>query len=170
MAICAVPDSVATASVGHGTCTLTQSQSSYHSASPGPSARRPSSCFDDDTEEANVCANFDVAVEHAHARASAVTTDDDNDDDANVVNFTDILGEIFDAPFTASSVLNLDLALAPPTPTSTSMVLPCSIHSRHCTRASTRLSSFFCCCREAHLRSRSFQYHNHLFPLLVAVL
>ena len=110
MAICAVPDSVATASVGHGTCTLTQSQASYHSASPGPSARRPSSCFDDDTEEANVCANFDVAVEHAHARASAVTTDDDNDDDANVVNFTDILGEIFDAPFMASSVLDLDLA------------------------------------------------------------
>ena len=32
------------------------------------------------------------------------------------------------------------------------------------------LSSFFCCCWGAHLRSRSFHYHNHLFPLLVVVL
>jgi len=32
---------------------------------------------------------------------------------------------------------------------------------------SHRLSSFFCCCWAAHLRSRSFHYHNHLFPLLV---
>jgi len=32
------------------------------------------------------------------------------------------------------------------------------------------LSSFFCCCWGAHLRSRSFHYHNHLLPLLVVVL
>ena len=31
------------------------------------------------------------------------------------------------------------------------------------------LSSFFCCCWAAHLRSRSFHYHNHLFPPLVVV-
>ena len=32
------------------------------------------------------------------------------------------------------------------------------------------LCSFFCCCWGALLRSRSFHYHNHLFPLLVAIL
>ena len=32
------------------------------------------------------------------------------------------------------------------------------------------LSSFFCCCWGAHLRSKNFHYHNHLFPLLVVVL
>ena len=32
------------------------------------------------------------------------------------------------------------------------------------------LSSFFCCSWGAHLRSRSFHYHNHLFPPLVVVL
>ena len=32
------------------------------------------------------------------------------------------------------------------------------------------LSSFFYCCWGAHLRSRSFHYHNHLFPPLVVVL
>ena len=32
------------------------------------------------------------------------------------------------------------------------------------------LFSSFCYCWGAHLRSRSFHYHNHLFPLLVVVL
>jgi len=32
-----------------------------------------------------------------------------------------------------------------------------------------RLSSFFCCCWGAYVRSRSFHHHNHLFPLLVVV-
>jgi len=71
MATGAVPGSVASASVplssGHGTCMLTQSQALYHSASPGPSACSPSSCFVADTEEANVHANVDVAVEPIHA-------------------------------------------------------------------------------------------------------
>ena len=31
-------------------------------------------------------------------------------------------------------------------------------------------SSFVCCCWGAHLRSRSFHYQYHLFPLLVVVL
>ena len=38
------------------------------------------------------------------------------------------------------------------------------------TPTSHLLSSFFCCCWGAHLRSRSFYYHNHLFPPLVVVL
>ena len=109
----AVPGSVASASIplllGRGIDLPTQSQASYHSASPGPSARCPSSCFAD-TEEANVRTNCDVIVEHADARASTETTDDDNDDDANDGDFPDILGEILGATFMASPVPNFDLA------------------------------------------------------------
>jgi len=55
--------------------------------------------------------------------------------------------------------------LAPSTSTSTSLALHFSLHSP----PSHRLSSSFCCCWGARLRSRSFHYHNHLFPLLVVV-
>jgi len=50
-------------------------------------------------------------------------------------------------------------------------------HSMYITHIQSRVRcprlnwcSFFCCCWGAHLRSRSFHYHNHLFPLLVVVL
>ena len=48
----------------------------------------------------------------------------------------------------------------------TLLLLHFSLHSppSHC------LSFSFCCCSGAHFRSRSFHYHNHLFPLLVVVL
>jgi len=47
-------------SSGRGNYLPTQSQTSYHSASSSPSARRPSSGFDVDNEEADVCANVAV--------------------------------------------------------------------------------------------------------------
>ena len=50
--------------------------------------------------------------------------------------------------------------------TSTSIALHFSLHSP----TSHLLSSFFCCCWGAHLRSRSFHHRNHLFALLVVVL
>ena len=75
-----------------------------------PSARRPSSCPDDDNEEANVRANVDVATGYANVRASAVITDDDNDDNANNDDFPGTLGAILGAPFMATAVLDLDLA------------------------------------------------------------
>ena len=78
-----------------------------------PSARRPSSGFDVDNEEADVRVNVAVADRHA------------------------------DIPRSPSSTLS------PPSPP---------------------LCSFFCCCWGALLRSGSFHCHNHLFPLLVAIL
>jgi len=59
--------------------------------------------------------------------------------------------------------------LAPSTPTSTSLALTFSLTPRP-PSPSPPFSSFFCCCWGALLRSRSFHYHNHFFPLLVAVL
>ena len=71
-ATAAVPSSFDSASVllslGRGDYLPTQSQASYRSASSGPSARRPSSCFDVDNKEANVRANIDVADGHADIR------------------------------------------------------------------------------------------------------
>ena len=58
--------------------------------------------------------------------------------------------------------------LAPSTSMTTSLALHFSLHPP--SPPSHRLSSSFCCCWEAHLRSGSFHYHNPLFPLLVAVL
>jgi len=156
----AIPGSVASASIplslGRGIDFPTQSQASYRSASPGPSARRPSSCFAD-TEEANVRANFDVIVEHADARASTATTDDDNDDDANDGDFPDILGEILGATFMASPVpdfyLTFGAAISNVDFDRTLRLCPLS-PIPHPT--SPRLSFFICCCLGANLRSRSF--------------
>jgi len=112
----AVPSSVASVSVplltGRGNHLPTQNQASYHSASPGPSARHPSSCFDDDTEEANVRANVEIAVGHADASTSAVMTDNDNDLDANDGGFPDTLGKILGTTFMASPVLDLAFGAA----------------------------------------------------------
>jgi len=58
-------------SSGRGNYLPTQSQALYHSASSHPLARRPSSGFDVDNEEADVRANVAVADGHADIRASA---------------------------------------------------------------------------------------------------
>ena len=86
-----------------------QSQASYCSASSSPSARRPSSVFDVDNEEANARENVVVADGHADVRASATMTDD-NDDDADDGNFDDTLGEILGASSRVATSLDLDLA------------------------------------------------------------
>jgi len=52
--------------------------------------------------------NIKVAAGHADARTSAVMTDIDVD--ANDGDFPDTLGEILDATFLASPVLDVDLA------------------------------------------------------------
>ena len=70
-----------------------QNQASYRSASSSPSARRPSSGFDVDNEEADVRANVAFADGHADIRASAVMTDDEIDDDADDHDFNDSHGE-----------------------------------------------------------------------------
>jgi len=87
----------------------TQSQASYRSASLIPSARRPSSGFDVDNEEANARENVVVADRHADVRASAVMTDN-NDNNADHGNFDDILGKILCASFRDTPSLDLDLA------------------------------------------------------------
>ena len=64
-----VPGSVDSASARRSNYLLMQSQASYHSASSNPLARRPSSGFDVDNEEADVRANVAVADRHADIRA-----------------------------------------------------------------------------------------------------
>ena len=54
----------------------TQSQASYRSASSSPSARRPSSDFDVDNEEADARKNFVLTDGHVDVRTSATMTDD----------------------------------------------------------------------------------------------
>jgi len=76
-------------------------------------------------------------------------TDNDNDDDANDGDFPDTLGEILSAPFMATPALDLDLALTPPTPTSTSIALFFSLHSPSNTLPLTVL--LFCCWYGAHV-------------------
>jgi len=94
-------------SPGRGLYLPTQSQASYRSASSSTSARRPSSGFDVDNEEADARENVVVADGHADVRASAVLTDDDDADDGN---FDDTLGEILGASFRVTPSLDLDLA------------------------------------------------------------
>ena len=81
----------------------------YCSASSSPSARRPSSGFDIDNEEADVRANVTVADGHADIRASAVMTNDEIDDDADEDDFEDTHGEALGASFRATPSLDLDL-------------------------------------------------------------
>ena len=152
MATGAVPVSFASASVPllkyRSICLLTQSQASYRSTSVHPSARRLSSCFHADNEEA---------------------TDNDDDGDADDGDFPDTLGEILGAPWIASPVLDLELTFGATdsnvdfdrtTLLSALSPLPPLLASLPSSSAAG----------EPNLRSRSFHYHNHLFPLLVAVL
>ena len=152
-------------SSSRGNYLATQSQPSYHSAFSSPLDRRPSSGFDGVNEEANVRANAAVVPGHADVRASAVMTDDNNDD-VDDGNFDDTLSEILGTSSRVATSPDLDLAFGAVDVNVdlayTSLLSPLShLHL---------LSSFFCCCWGAHLRSRSFHYHNHLFPLLVVVL
>ena len=104
-----VDSAFAPPSSGRGEYLLTQSQASYHSAFSSPSARRPSSGFDFDNEEADVHANVAVADGHADVRASAVMPDD-NHDDANDGNFDDTVSDILGASSRVSTCLDFDLA------------------------------------------------------------
>jgi len=157
-----VDSASASPSSGRGNYLPTQSQASYHSASSSPSARRPSSDFDGVDEEAHVRANAAVVGGHDDVCASAVMTVDNHDDADNGIH-DDTLSEILGASSRVASSLDLDLAFGTVgsnvDPACTPLLSPPSPH----------LSSSFCCCWEAHLRSRSFHYHNHLFPLLVVV-
>ena len=87
--------SYAPPSSSRGNYLPTQSQTSYHSASYSPSARRPSSGFQVDgvNEDANVRANVAVVDRHADVRASIIMTVD-IDDDGDDGNFVDTLSEI----------------------------------------------------------------------------
>jgi len=87
----------------------TQIQASYHSVSSSPSARRPSSDFDDVSEEATVRANAAVVPGYADVRASAVMTDDNNDD-GDDGNFGDTLSEILGTSSRVATSPDLDLA------------------------------------------------------------
>jgi len=107
--------------------------------------------------------NVAVVPGYADVRASAVMTDDNNDD-VDEGNFDDTLSEILGTSSRVATSPNLDLAFG---------AVDVNV-DRACTSLlsplSHLLSSFFCCCWGAHLRSRSSLYHNHLFPLLVVVL
>jgi len=104
-----VSSSVVSASIplspGRSLYLPTQSQASYRSAS----ARRPSSVFDVDNEEADARKNVVVTDVHADVHASAAMTDD-TVNDADDGNFDDTLGEILGASFRVTSSLDLDLA------------------------------------------------------------
>jgi len=96
-------------SSSHGNYLPTQSQASYHSVSSSPSARRPSSDFDDVNEEANVRLNAAVVPEYADVRASAVMTDDNNHD-GDDGNFDYTLSEILGTSSRVATSPDLDLA------------------------------------------------------------
>ena len=135
--------------------------------SSSPSARRPSSAFDGVNEEAKVRANAAVVPGYADVRASAVMTDDNNDD-GDDGNFDDTLCEILGTSSRVATSPDLDLAFG---------TVDVNANRRHFTSLSTLppptshlLSSFFSCWWGVHLRSRSFHYHNHLFPPVVVVL
>jgi hypothetical protein len=87
-----------------------QSQASYRSASSSPSARRPSSGFHVDNEEADARENVVVADGHVNVRASAAMTDD-NGDDADDGNFPAMtLSAKSSALHSGSHLLSTDLA------------------------------------------------------------
>ena len=110
-----VPSSVVSASIplspghGRGLYLPTQSQALCRSASSSLSARRPSSCFDVDNEEADARENVVAADGHADVRASAEMTGD-NDDDADDSDFDGNLGEILGTSSMATPSVDLDLA------------------------------------------------------------
>jgi len=90
---------------------------------------------------------------------------DDNNDNADVSNLDDTLSEILGVSSKVATSFDLDLAFGVVDfndDLACTSLLSALFPSHH-------LSSSFCCCWPAHLRSRSFHYHNHLFPLLVVV-
>jgi len=126
-----VPNSVVSTSIplspGRGLYLPTQSQVSYRSASSSPSARRPSSGFDVDNEEADAREDVVVVDWHADVRASA-TMLHYNDDDADNGDFDDTIGEILGASFIWPHIFfTLISLLVPSTPTSTSLALTFSL-------------------------------------------
>ena len=145
-------------SSGRGNYLSTQSPTSYHSASSSPSARWPSSGFDGVNEVANVRANTTAVNGHANVRASAGMTHV-NDNDADDSIFDDTLCEILGASSRVAPSFDLDLTfgavnvyvdLACTSLLSPSSPLPPTPYHR--------LSSSFCCCWGAHLRSRSLGF------------
>ena len=86
----------------------TQSQALYQIVSSSPSARRPSSAFDNVYKEANVRAHAAVVPGYADVRASAVMTDDNNDD-GDDGNFDDTLSEILGTSSRVATSPDLDL-------------------------------------------------------------
>ena len=153
----AVPDSVDSTSVplssGHGNYLSTQSQASCRSASIGPLALCPFSGFDLDNEEVNVHANFDVAHGHANVHASNIMM---TDNDMTIMPAKVIWMSISAPHSWPRLLLTLISLLVLSTLTSTSIALTFSL--QFSPLPSLRLSSSFCCCWGAHLRSRSFQY------------
>ena len=131
-------------------------------------ARYPSFGFDSVNEEANVRANDTVVHGHANVRASAVMTND-NDDNVDDSNFDDTLSEILGTSSRVATSLNLDLAVGAVNVNvnlaCTSLLSPLSHLPPPISSPSSSVAFW-----GAHLRSRSFHYHNHLFPLLVVVL
>jgi len=115
-------------SLGRGNYLPTQSQASYHSASPSPSARRPSSGFDVDNEDVDVHANVSVADGHDGIRASALIPDDNDDDADTAISMTFSAKSLALHPG-AQLLLTLISLLATSTPTSTSLALHFSLHS-----------------------------------------
>jgi len=146
----------------------TQSQASYRSASSSPSARRPSSGFDVGNEEADTRENVVGIDGHADVRASAAMTDD-NDDDADDSNFDDTLSEILCFIHSGTRLLlTLILLLAPSTPTSTSLALTCSLPLPFSLLPSPLLLLLLLLGSPSEIKG--FSLHNHLFPILVAIL
>ena len=99
-----------------------------------------------------------LGYRYADVRASAVMTDDNNDD-GDDGNFDDTLSEILGTSSRVATSPDLGLAFG-----AVDVNVDCA-----CTSLLSPLSHL-CCCWGAHLRSRSFHYHNHLFPPLVVVL
>ena len=151
-----------------GNYLATQSQALYHSASSSHLAHCPSFGFDGVNEEANVRANDTVVHGHADVRASAVMTDNNNDD-VKDGNFDDTLSEILGTSSRVTTSLDLDLAFGAVDVNvnlaCTSLLSPLSHLPPPISSPSSSVAFW-----GAHLRSRSFHYHNHLFPLLVVVL
>jgi len=85
----------ALSSTDRGFYFLTQSQTSYHSASMIPSIRLSPSCFDDANRDANV-----------YARVAVIDLDNDNDNDDFVAR--DTLIEILGPSSTATPAIDLD--------------------------------------------------------------
>jgi len=93
----------------------------------------------------------------------------DNNDDADVSNLDDTLSEILGVSSRVTTSLDVDLAFGV-VDVNDDLACTSLLFPLFPLPPPIALSSSFCCCWGAHLRSRSFHYHNHLFPLFVIVL